>query len=91
MMTRRRDWLRTVKFRDLLSDDSSDETAVRVGKLIAARVANAVPETDKLRDDELTEIIERLGEDVDDCGDLNEALSDLYDWGDSGKRLFVSL
>ena len=91
MLTMRREWKRTVRFRDLLSDDSSAETAVRVGKQIAERVAKAIPETDKLRDDELTEIIERLSDDVEDCEDLNEVLSDLYDWGDTGKRLFVSL
>jgi hypothetical protein len=81
-------WDRKVKFRDLLSDDTSDENAVRVGKGIAKRVSGAVPEGDRFRDDDLTDIIERLNE-VEDCDELNDCLSDLYDWGDRGKRLFV--
>ena len=81
-------WDRTVRFRDLLSDDTSDENAIRVGKAIAKRVNRAIPETDRIRDDELTDIIDQL-ECVEDCEELNSVLNDLYDWGDAGKRMFV--
>lgn len=86
--TRGKQWDRRVKFRDLLTDDDSDENAIRVGKCIADRVSAAVPESDTFRDEELTGIIERLRE-VVDCEELNDCLNDLYDWGDCGKRLFV--
>lgn len=83
-------WERTVAFRDLLSNDGSDENSVRVGKEIAKRVSVAIPENNPLMDDDLQEIIERF-EDVRDCDELNDCLSDLYDWGDYGKRLFVEV
>ena len=81
-------WDRKVKFRDLLSGDTSDENAIRVGKRIAGRVSNAAPEGDRFRDDDLADIIERLNE-VEDRDELNDCLSDLYDWVDCGRRLFV--
>ena len=81
-------WDRTVKFRDLLGDDTSKENSMRVGKEIARRVSKAIPETDRLRDEELTDIIDDL-QLVECCDDLNSTLNWLYDWGDYGKRLFV--
>ena len=87
---RKTHWDRTVKFRDLLSDDTSSENAKRVGKGIAERVAAAIPDGDRLRDDDLAYIIECLSA-VEDCDELNDCLSDLYDWADHGKRLFVEL
>lgn len=83
-----RTWKRKVAFRDLLSDDGSAANAIRVGKLIAARVALAVPEDDPLRDDELTELIQGFRQ-VVDCDELNDCLNDLYDWGDHNNRLWV--
>ena len=83
-------WDRTVKFRELLSDDTNDLRAQRVGLEISRRVDIAIPEDDKLRDDDLTEIIERFQE-VVNCDDLNDCLEDLYDWGDRDRRLFVAL
>lgn len=82
-------WDRTVKFRDLINDDTSSENAIRTGKGIASRVAAAIPESDTLRDSELTDIIDDL-EQVEDCDELNSVLCDLYDWADEGKRLWVS-
>ena len=83
-------WDRTIKFRELLSGDDSDEESRRIGRIISERINKTIPETDRVRDDDLTDIIENL-EDVQCRDDLNACLGDLYDWGDEGKRLFVEL
>ena len=89
-MARKLKWDRVVRARGLLTGDDSNENAVYVGKKLAEKVAVAIPENDPLRDEELTDILERLNE-VVDCDDFNSVLYDLYDWGDVKKRLFLEL
>lgn len=84
-------WKRTVRFRELLDGGDSPEEAKSVGRLIAGRVSAAIPESDVLRDDELSFIIARLQDDVADVDDLNGLLEELYDWGDLRHRLFLEL
>lgn len=83
-------WARKVVVNGLITGDDSEENAIRVGKELAAAVGKAMPQTDPLRDEELEDILERLNE-VVDCGDLNYVLSDLYDWADHGKRLWLQI
>jgi hypothetical protein len=83
-------WARKVVAAGLLTGEESEENAIRIGKELSAAVAKAIPENDLLRDEELEDILEQLNA-VEDCDELNYVLSQLYDWADQGKRLWLQL
>lgn len=83
-------WQREVVITGLLdTGDISNGRCGVVSKTIARRLHKAVKLADPLRDDELTEIIERFRV-ADDVETVNGVLKDLYEWGDRDKRLHVT-
>ncbi len=89
-------WERSINIKDLLStDDLSDENCARLGREVAERLKVGLPKTWLENDFELEEIIEHFESitpyDVYPAlADFNNALDDLYDWGDA-RRVWLGI
>lgn len=76
-------WKRTIDIKNCLTEDVSDEECQRVAKSVAAVLHNAFAGVNLEEEDyDLYEIVLDLDESVLDVEDLNNVLSDLYDWAD---------
>lgn len=96
-------WDRTIRIKDLLSDDASEESAARIAREIAARLKRQLPaawvETGEEVDVALMEVIDGMASLTADSyadddsysavEDLNNMLAELYDWADRC-RVWVS-
>lgn len=77
-------WQHTLKLKDLLTNDDSDETAVNVARETKIRVQNFAKSRGFEQDDALEEITYWF-DDVATCNDFNGVLNELYDWADDNR------
>lgn len=94
-------WPKSVKLKDLFSDDTSPEALAAVANGVAARLREALPkDTFDVTSDDFDQEIDDIAEDfetmtaegltgVDDAQELiNDRLSEIYDWADV-KRVWI--
>lgn len=87
-------WRKTIKLKDLLSEDDSPENVRRVAAKVTARLKRE-PEYDPFGDDVFSDVVERMNDiaksDMAGCGcdRFNDVLADLYDWADA-ERVWIA-
>lgn len=83
-------WLIKIDISDLLSDNDNNEEAIRVGKEVALRTRAAIAAVSSITDEDLNDILQCLEQTVTDVDEFNYQLERLFDWGDTGNRLFIN-
>jgi hypothetical protein len=79
-------WKHTVEIRQFITADDSPAASKAAATAIASKLKSALSYTD-VDTWELQNIIDNLN-DSENCGDVNAALDDLYDWGDQNRVWF---
>lgn len=77
-------WSHSLKLKDLLTDDNSDEKAVEVASELVKRLEGFAKRRGFEEDFELFDIIEGFGC-VENCNELNGVFTGLYDWADDNR------
>lgn len=83
-------WIAKVDISDLLTANDDADEAIRVGKEVAKRVNACMVPFPSLHDEDLTDILQCLDETITDVEEFNYQLERLFDWGDTGNRLFLN-